>query len=375
MAEFKNKLLIAKGKECPTCGTVLQEANPDKEKEYLNEIELIKSEIETNENLINEANKIKEHNKLVNDRTNQLNSAKLYLLERKNELEDLSKKLNIIDSQKDLIEHNKKVEEAEESLERARRFLITLEEDLKEFKNHYEVFEANAEKIENNKKIDHDIALIIDKMNRHKMNIEDLESIVQQINREITVKEISIKNIQENLSKIREADREYKKYSVYLQAVHRDGIPRQIIKGKLPIINSKINNIIKDIANFKIELYITDKGDIKERFYFGDTKVNSLPLSMSSGSQHFISVLAIRDALHSVSHLTKPSLCAIDEGFGSLDGEKTVEVKGMLDYLKSKYKNVIIITHRSEIKDFVDKEIYISRKELSGDAWHSEISI
>ena len=102
--------------------------------------------------------------------------------------------------------------------------------------------------------------------------------------------------------------------------------------------------------------------------------MNSLPLSLSSGSQYFISVLAIRDALHSVSHLTKPTLCAIDEGFGTLDNEKTIEIKSMLDYLKNKYKNVIIITHRSEIKDFVDREIYISRKELGDDAWHSEIS-
>ena len=54
------------------------------------------------------------------------------------------------------------------------------------------------------------------------------------------------------IESIDRAERDYKKYSIYLQAVHRDGIPSHIIRKKIPIINSKINSIVGKIANFKV---------------------------------------------------------------------------------------------------------------------------
>ena len=55
-----------------------------------------------------------------------------------------------------------------------------------------------------------------------------------------------------------------------------------------------------------------------------------------------------------MSRLTKPSIRIIDEGFGTLDDELTMGVVNILNYLRNKYKNVFIITHRNEIKDFAD---------------------
>ncbi len=62
-----------------------------------------------------------------------------------------------------------------------------------------------------------------------------------------------------------------------------------------------------------------------------------------------------------MSRLTKPSLRIIDEGFGTLDNELTLGVVNILNYLRNKYKNVFIITHRNEIKDFADNIIEVSK--------------
>jgi DNA repair exonuclease SbcCD ATPase subunit len=82
---------------------------------------------------------------------------------------------------------------------------------------------------------------------------------------------------------------------------------------------------------------------------------------MASGAQKFIGSVAIRDSLHFVSSLTKPSLCIIDEGFGALDDELTIAIQSVFYYLKAKYKNTWIITHKNEIKDFVDNIIQVSK--------------
>ena len=146
-----------------------------------------------------------------------------------------------------------------------------------------------------------------------------------------------------------------------MQAVHRDGIPAQIIRKKLPIINHRINNLLRNVVKFKIELSVKTNGDIKELFYFGDSKKHSLPLTMSSGSQGFLGSVAIQDALHFVSKLSKPSLCIIDEGFGSLDEKHTMDIDIILSYFRGRYKNTLIITHKNEVKDFVDNIINVSK--------------
>jgi len=51
----------------------------------------------------------------------------------------------------------------------------------------------------------------------------------------------------------------------------------------------------------------------------------------------------------------------IDEGFGSLDDDLISEVQSMLLYLGTKYKNVLIITHRNEVKDCVDNIVEVTK--------------
>ena len=111
---------------------------------------------------------------------------------------------------------------------------------------------------------------------------------------------------------------------------------------------------------------------------------DSLSLKSSSGSQGFLANLAIRDSLHYVSKLPKSSICIIDEGFGTLDKETVMEMEGPLNYLKNKYRNVVVITHEDVIKDFMDHTISVSKttKGISDEklekfpkAWISSVDI
>jgi len=97
---------------------------------------------------------------------------------------------------------------------------------------------------------------------------------------------------------VKDTERIYKKYSIYIQSVHRDGIPAQIIRNKIPVINNKINSILEQVVDFKIDMNVLVNGDIVEEFYFNEDKSDTLPLSSSSSSQKFIATVVIKDALH-----------------------------------------------------------------------------
>ena len=65
--------------------------------------------------------------------------------------------------------------------------------------------------------------------------------------------------------------------------------------------------------------------------------------------------------------MVKPSIFLIDEGFGTLHPETVTEMVGILRYLKTKYKNMMVITHVDEIKDAADYifEAFKDRTELT----------
>ena len=65
-------------------------------------------------------------------------------------------------------------------------------------------------------------------------------------------------------------------------------------------------------------------------------------LELASGMEKFISSIALRDALTSISTLPRPDYLMIDEGWGNLDSDNLSSVSRLLDYLKMKYKFIII---------------------------------
>ena len=78
--------------------------------------------------------------------------------------------------------------------------------------------------------------------------------------------------------------------------------------------------------------------------------------------EKFIASLAIRTALINVSSLPRPNFIVIDEGLGTLDSTVLTNFSVFLDYLKTQFQFVIIISHIDVVRDIVDSQIDI-RKE------------
>jgi DNA repair exonuclease SbcCD ATPase subunit len=57
--------------------------------------------------------------------------------------------------------------------------------------------------------------------------------------------------------------------------------------------------------------------------------------------------------------LPRPSFLAIDEGFGVLDIENIGNISILMDYLKTQFKFILMISHIDSIKDVVDGHIEV----------------
>lgn len=358
---LNSKLPTYQGKCCPTCGNVQQAPDPIKEEECLHDIKIKKELLEFKEKKIRENENAISHNKKIDDAIQKASIAEQTIPVKKDTIKLLQDKIALIEGSKDIIEHNKQVDTKTLELKNKKEALDRGNKQIEEIRQKIVKFEENKSKVLSNKKIQASIDEKKELLNTYKLSNFHLDKNINNSFGELKVLENNKSNYDEKLQDIKNSEKLFKKYSIYLQAVHRDGIPAAIIRKKLPIINSKINSILSEVVDFKIELEILSNGDIVETFFFSEDKSDALPLASASGSQKFIASIVITEALRYMSRLTKPSVRIIDEGFGTLDDDLTMGVVNILNYLRNKYKNVLIITHRNEIKDFADNVIEVAK--------------
>ena len=356
---IKNNIKIAKGEKCPTCGHIKHEANPELEKEYVLQLKSTEIKLVDINNKIKDAKLTISHNIQFDKNSNKIESIRLSLVETKNNIEKLKELLEINTKNEEIASHNTVVNNNSLKLSSLKNSVLSRNKRTDFLNTQIDNLNKNKEAIDNNKMVLETIKQIKDGINSLKITNLHLDSKIKDLIGKIKVLENNIENFKDKLLSIQNAERVYKKYSIYLQAVHRDGIPSKIIKKKLPVINYRINTVLKNIVSFKVELYVDDNGDIKEVFYYSHDKTDNLPLSMGSGAQKFIVSIAIMDSMHYISKLTKPSFRIIDEGFGTLDNEKIIDIVPVINFLKNRYKNILILTHRNEIKDSVDNIIQV----------------
>ena len=82
-------------------------------------------------------------------------------------------------------------------------------------------------------------------------------------------------------------------------------------------------------------------------------------IELASGFERMLSALAIRVALIELSSLPKLTTLIIDEGFGVLDENHITTIGRMFDSLRTKFKNILVISHVDSIKDMADHIIDI----------------
>jgi hypothetical protein len=229
--------------------------------------------------------------------------------------------------------------------------LDKVEEDIEKY---YE----NEDTIESNKQIE----LQIKELENERKGVEDkikkLGGDITKINGSISQLESFIGGIIQKMNEVKELEEKNRLYTYYLDAVKRDGIPYELISKALPVIETEVNNILAQVVDFGCVMEVDGKS-INAKIVYDDQE---WPLEMCSGMEKFVSGLAIRVALINICNLPRPNFLVIDEGFGTLDADNLSSLFMMMQYLKTQFDFIWIISHLEQMRDIVDGLIEIKKE-------------
>ena len=217
----------------------------------------------------------------------------------------------------------------------------------------------NEEIIKENKELQDKVDESQDNLSMINDELDTTNADISTTFAKISVHKNKIESITKQIDKVKDLEDQNVAYEYYLNAVQRDGVPYELITKVLPTIETEVNDILSQIVDFNIILQMDGK-NVNTRIVYDEE--NHWPLELSSGMERFISALAIRVALISVSNLPRPDFLAIDEGFGVLDSENLNSLAMLFDYLKTQFKFLMVISHIDAMKDLMDTLIEI-RKE------------
>jgi DNA repair exonuclease SbcCD ATPase subunit/DNA repair exonuclease SbcCD nuclease subunit len=220
-------------------------------------------------------------------------------------------------------------------------------------------YNDNEETIVKNQALD----IQIQNVRRLKQGVEkqisDVNKLMLKLMSDVGATKTYIDNMVAKMEEVKELETKNQLYTFYLDAVKKDGVPYELISKALPAIENEVNNILGQVVDFSISMD-TDGKNINARIVYEDQE---WALEMCSGMEKFISGLAIRVALINICNLPRPNFLVIDEGFGTLDADNLSSLFMMMQYLKTQFDFIWVISHLEQMRDIVDGLIEIKKVE------------
>jgi DNA repair exonuclease SbcCD ATPase subunit len=233
-----------------------------------------------------------------------------------------------------------------------------LEHQLQSVKDNIQKYHDNEETIKRNAQIDGIISGLQQTKSEIELDIKKVTKDIATLNGSISSISSFIEGIKGKMNDVKELEEKNRLYTYYLDAVKRDGIPYELISKALPVIENEVNNILSQVVDFSVVMDVDGKS-INAKIVYDDQE---WPLEMCSGMEKFVSGLAIRVALINVCNLPRPNFLVIDEGFGTLDSDNLSSLFMMMQYLKTQFDFIWVISHLEQMRDIVDGLIEIKKE-------------
>ena len=258
------------------------------------------------------------------------------------------------------VETSSRITEIGLQIERDETTIKLLNKELETLKIEQKKYDDNKEAIEN-------LEQLLSRKETHEKNLKTAkrslakcESDRLDFYKQSGSIEEKIKNLETLKEQLEEYRAQFSAYDLYMQCMHSSGIAFDIIKKKLPIINEEIAKTIANIVDFTVFFEVDGS---KIEIYIKHPKHDPRPLEMGSGAEKTIAAMAIRMALLTVSSMPKGDVFILDEPGTALDEENMEGFIRMLELIKVNFKTVLLISHLDSLKDCVDMQIVIDKKD------------
>lgn len=293
----------------------------------------------------------------------------------KDRLVEIQSNLNEqIKTKQELITNNEKNNEQKKSLILKKSEIEKKhKEDIEVLKKQIQLLIEQYKNAENNaKSIKDEICKLNEEKDKLIKDKSASDSLLGSLSKEIEIiketkaKLVSLKSQQDLCEK------ELKRLITLEDIYGLDGIQTRIVARYLPLLNVYVKEFIDVLTNgnMGIEIFINDKLKVDILLRGG----NADTFSMLSGGEKVLVKLAVSIGLGLLSFTrcsSKPEIIMLDEVLGSLDNEHTGAVFRMLNVLKKKFSRVLIISHKPQINEMIERKIIIEKE--VGDFGMSEI--
>jgi DNA repair exonuclease SbcCD ATPase subunit/DNA repair exonuclease SbcCD nuclease subunit len=232
---------------------------------------------------------------------------------------------------------NRIVTKNEKELESLTNEILKYHENVKAIKSN-EVVKAEIQELEIN---------VLDQQNIITNSTNELIKLSQ--NKAILTNDIDrLKGVLNDLNNLYE---KVELLDMYVAAVHKNGLPLQLITDTIPLLEQVTNDILSLIVDFTMKVELEDKNI---NIYIVKSEVGEWPIELCSGFEMFVSGLATRIAISKITNSNISNFIIVDEGWGRFDSDHIASANKLIQYLNTEYDFTLLITHIDIIKGLVN---------------------
>jgi len=246
------------------------------------------------------------------------------------------------------------------SLEKNKNNLLKTKSALDDLNERMSEYSANKESIEQLEVFLEEKKNLENQIDEKTTECKECQESINNQYRTIGSLEEKVVSLEAKKQELEDLRLEFAAYDLFMRCCHTNGISYNIIKNRLPIINEEVAKILTGIVDFEVFIQNEDK---KLDIFIKHPKYEPRPLEMGSGAEKTIASMAIRLAFLTVSNLPKPDLFIMDEPGTALDEDNMEGFVRIMEMVKNYFKTVILISHLDALKDAVDMQVVIDRKD------------
>lgn len=250
------------------------------------------------------------------------------------------------------------IEKAQHGIEKCQLQIQALQKDLDGCLADIDTYEKNVEAIQSNRKLDEELNRKLSILESFNEELKKAERRGTAVYGELEVRKSKKDDLMAKIREAEELESEYEAFEYYQLATSRNGVPYSIISQIIPDLQTSVNSILSQVVEFNVVLEVDGK-NINGNIVYDETR--KWPLELASGMEKFVTGLAIRVALMSVSSLPRSNFLIIDEGLGVLDSENLGSMFMLFNMLKNEFEFIILISHLDVVRDVADTLIEIRR--------------
>lgn len=276
----------------------------------------------------------------------------------------LNKLTEIDENNNKTIEQNGQIQNEINKLEKQKQMI----EKRIEMKTNYDKLTSNKKQLDDNLKIINSELAILQKYQFDKNEFDVICQRVDQCEKyeiellsktnaaktKLTENQCELATINKRIVKSQQTQLEIKLLTILNNKLNgNNGIVNTLLdKHVLPAIETKINNLLKEIGGYSIKMERSSDTCINIIKKTADNKV--LDMESVSGCEGIMANLAIRCALNELNTNMRCDMLIIDEGFQYCDEETLQKIPLFFEYMKSNYKFILVISHDERIRKLYD---------------------